>query len=140
MRKVIKSFALILVVAIAAACMSIFAAACGNKETVFTITVQYSDGTAVDGTKDPLNVQICNADSSFCYAEQPTVDANGQVTFEIEKVDAAAAALGLTNVTYVIHVLDRNADIPTQLDLVEEVTVDSSNTTATVKLAERTAP
>lgn len=49
--------------AIAVVCLGVFAVACtddnGGDNTSYTITVQYSDGTAVDGTKSNLEVQIC---------------------------------------------------------------------------------
>lgn len=136
MKNTIRNLTLVLVVALCAVCMGVFASACGeSKQTEFTVTVLYSDGTAVDGTKDALRVQICSADLKFCFSELPTVDAEGKVSFNIDSLENAAKAVE-AQTTFVLHVLDSDNNI---LKLESEVTVDRTNPTATIKLADKAA-
>lgn len=127
MSKIFKRIAMLLAVAAALLCMGVFASACGEnpaEATDYTVTVYYSDGTtAVDGTKNALKVQICDASGVFCYGEVPTIDANGVAKFNIAKVDTAAAELNVTGKTYVVHVYSAEYE---QLVLKEEVQLSGS--------------
>ena len=141
-----KKFALLIVSAVCAACLGIFAAACDNTDngddnaaTEFSITVYYSDGTTVvDGTKDPYTVQICLADG-FCYTEMPTVGADGKVKFDIAKVDAAAINAGESaGLTYEVHVYAEDEFEPSELT--QNVTVSKDNATVKAVLKDVAAP
>lgn len=142
MSKIFKRIATILAVAVALLCMGVFASACventPTEATEYTVTVCYSDGTtAVDGTKNALKVQICDASGKFCYGVMPTIDASGVAKFDIEKVDAAAAEAKVTEKTYVIHVWSADYE---QLEIKEEVKVSSSNASVKVVLKDVAAP
>ncbi len=132
MKKTLKSLALATVIAIAAVCMGLFAAACDKDEeaTSFTVTVLYTNGTAVNGETDALKVQLCTSDGS-CFMKLPVVDANGKASFDISEVETA-----LGGDTFLVHVIF-NSQV---LNLKQEATVSRSAPSVTVTLANRTAP
>lgn len=60
MRKLLKRIALATALVLAAVCLGAFAAACTDeKDETYTISVEYADGTPVDGTKTGMQVQVC---------------------------------------------------------------------------------
>lgn len=152
--KYFKRIALLIVAAVSAVCVGIFAAACdgdnGDKEVKeFTATVYYSDGeTTVDGTGENLMIQICIETEaiSFCSTNVYNVDANGQAKINIAKVNAEVDALTNENgddpipdseKVYVLHVLKAGAG---QLKLTQEVHVSKANPDVKIVLSEVTAP
>lgn len=62
MQKLFKRLTVVLAAVLAVVCLGVFAAACtddnSNKDS-YTVTVQYEDGTPVDGSKTGMQVQIC---------------------------------------------------------------------------------
>ena len=152
--KYFKRIALLIVAAISAVCVGIFAAACdgdnkdnGAKE--FTITVYYSDGeTVVDGSDGSYYLQICleNDKVSFCSPNKGDIDANGIAKFNIATIDAqadAAAADDDQTLTdsdriYVLHV--NKIGVLGNLNTTEEVHVSKANPTAKIVLADVAAP
>lgn len=92
MKKLFKRISLILAAAVAVACMGVFAVACtddnGGGKTSYTITVEYSDGSAVDGTATGMTVQICEyiiatGKLGACYGTY-NVGADGKATIPAE--------------------------------------------------------
>lgn len=93
MQKIFKRVAILLAVMISVVCLGVCLTAC--NESGYSVTVVYSDGTAVDGTKDGVNdldpddktveVQICVADANGetlnCFSSKK-LDANGKATLD----------------------------------------------------------
>ena len=149
--KYFKRITLLIIAAVSAVCVGIFAAACdGDKSPKeFTATVYYSDGeTVVDGTSENLMIQICieTEKISFCSTTAYNVDANGQAKINIAKVNAEVDSLTNENgdapipdseKVYVLHVIKTGVG---QLNLTSEVHVSKANPDAKIVLAEVTAP
>jgi hypothetical protein len=104
MQKILKRIAFTATLVLAIVCLCSFFAACGEKEdtSVYTVTVVYPDGTAVNGQTEgtagsddkKVMVQICDAtNEARCYKLQQ-LGTDGVVT-----VDAAALEEALTGAT-----------------------------------------
>jgi hypothetical protein len=103
MQKIIKRIALALTLAFVVCGLSVFMAACGDNkgddqttEKTYTVKVVYSDGTAVDGVANGLEIQICSASytssgekkTGSCFADKYEVNAQGIATVKYEQVAA----------------------------------------------------
>ena len=149
--KYFKRIALLILAAVSAVCIGVFAAACdnGNKApSDFTVTVCYSDGeTPVNGTDNPLIVQICleNDKISFCSTKTYNVDNNGKVKINIADVNAEADAVAAENGetltdsdrVYILHVLKIGEG---QLETKDEAHVSKANPEAKIVLKNVIAP
>ncbi|MBD5632393.1 MAG: hypothetical protein HDP34_04110 [Clostridia bacterium] len=123
-----------LVIALSVTCMALFATACdGNDDKNYSVTVVYADGTAVNGTTDgtggmdgkTVQIQVCQKDDpTKCY-QLVSVDANGKVTIEAEKIEAV-----LGTVTYAVHV----QGLPTGYTYDDNYTLSQSSRSITITL------
>lgn len=96
MQKTIKRIALLLVLAIAVTCAAVFATACGNTETEYSVQVICDDD--VDFTK--LGVHWCKADASG----NPTGNCYPQVTLDNEGKATCSTDLSAITSQYGFHV------------------------------------
>lgn len=60
MKNLFKKITVVLAAVLAVVCLGVFATACTDDNSgSYTVTVQYEDGTPVDGSKTGMQVQIC---------------------------------------------------------------------------------
>lgn len=91
MQKLLKRITLVLAAAFAVVCLGVFATACTDDDNqTYTITVQYADGTPVDGTKTNMNVQIClwieaTQKVGSCFGGNFNVGADGKATVPVDE-------------------------------------------------------
>lgn len=123
MKKLFKALTLALTVALAAVCISVFAAACGKDkggEPVYAVYVVYEDGTPVnghtDGTgwnlNDPehetyISVKWCNANGC------PTpvlLGADGKASIKVSEMEAAGFKEGDKGVPTYVEIIDLTAE------------------------------
>ena len=78
MKKLFKGLTLALTVALAAVCISVFAAACDNKdsEPVYAVYVVYEDGTPVNGHEDGTGFNV-NDPAHETYIKVKWCNSNG---------------------------------------------------------------